>query len=109
MTSRTARATLPIALGLNRVGVKDIRTLFEYLNPILRGWGSYFRIGNAAAKFRQVDRYATWRLRRLMIKKRGRNLRAGQLERWTTTGFRGPRFVQAGWLRPLSESGVAPA
>ena len=35
------------------------------LNPVLRGWGNYFRTGNAARKFRQVDHYVVWRLRRL--------------------------------------------
>lgn len=75
--------------GRSRVGVKDIRALFEYLNPILRGWGNYFRSGNAADKFRQIDRYVTWRLRRLMIAKRGRNLRAGQIEQWTDGWFHG--------------------
>lgn len=73
--------------GRNRTGVKDIRTLFEYLNPILRGWGNYFRTGNAAVKFRQVDRYVVMRLRGLMVKKRGRNLRAGQVDRWTDSWF----------------------
>jgi RNA-directed DNA polymerase len=73
--------------GRNRVGVKDIRTLFEYLNPILRGWSNYFRTGNAADKFIQVDRYVAWRLRRLMIAKCGRNLRAGQAGRWTRDWF----------------------
>src|SRR5205823_3236467 len=57
--------------GRNRVGVRDIRTVIEELNPILRGWGNYFRTGNAADKFRQVDSYVVWRLQRLMIKKRG--------------------------------------
>jgi RNA-directed DNA polymerase len=69
--------------GRNRAGVRDIRDVIADLNPILRGWGSYFRTGNAADKFRQVDRYAAWRLRRLLIKKRGRNLRAGQADQWT--------------------------
>jgi RNA-directed DNA polymerase len=59
------------------------------LNPILRGWGNYFRTGNAAVKFRQVDDYVVWRLRRLMIKKRGRNLRAGQTQAWTEEWFNG--------------------
>lgn len=69
--------------GRNRTGVKDIRDVIADLNPLLRGWGNYFRTGNAAIKFRQVDRYAAWRLKRLLIKKRGRNLRAGQADQWT--------------------------
>ena len=57
------------------------------LNPILRGWGNYFRTGNAAAKFVQIDRYVAWRLQRLLVKKRGRNLRAGQADQWTPEWF----------------------
>jgi RNA-directed DNA polymerase len=67
----------------------DIRHVIAELNPILRGWGNYFRTGNAADKFTQVDRYVVWRLRRLMIKKRGRNLRAGQAQVWTEEWFNG--------------------
>jgi RNA-directed DNA polymerase len=75
--------------GRNRVGVKDIREVIADLNPLLRGWGNYFRTGNAAIKFRQVDRYVAWRLKRLLIKKRGRNLRAGQADRWTEEWLHG--------------------
>jgi RNA-directed DNA polymerase len=67
----------------------DIRDVIAELNPILRGWGNYFRTGNAADKFTQVDRYVAWRLHRLMIKKRGRNLRAGQAGVWTEEWFDG--------------------
>jgi RNA-directed DNA polymerase len=73
--------------GSNRVGVRDIRAVIAELNPVLRGWGNYFRTGNAANKFTQVDDYVAWRLRRLMIKKRGRNLRAGQAQQWTEAWF----------------------
>jgi RNA-directed DNA polymerase len=74
--------------GRRRSGT-DIRDVIADLNPILRGWGNYFRTGNAAVKFRQVDDYVVWRLRRLMIKKRGRNLRAGQTQAWTEEWFNG--------------------
>ena len=74
--------------GRNRAGT-DIRDVIADLNPVLRGWGNYFRTGNAAAKFRQADAYVVWRLRRLMIKKRGRNLRAGQTRVWTEEWFNG--------------------
>ena len=43
--------------------------------------------GNASNKFRQLDRYVTWRLKRLLIKKRGRNLHAGQADKWTEAWF----------------------
>jgi RNA-directed DNA polymerase len=75
--------------GRNRAGVRDIRIVVEELNPILRGWGNYFRTGNAAGKFRQVDAYVVRKLRTLLIKKRGRNLRAGQVKRWDEDWFNG--------------------
>ena len=57
-------------------------------NLFLRGWGGDFRTGNASNnKFAQMDRYVAWRLRRLMIKRRGRNLHAGQAARWTAAWF----------------------
>jgi len=74
--------------GRNRVG-QDIREVIADLNPLLRGWGNYFRTGNAAAKFGHADDYVVFRLRRLMIKKRGRNLRAGQARAWTEDWFNG--------------------
>ena len=74
--------------GRNRAGA-DIRDVIADLNPVLRGWGNYFRTGNAAAKFRQADDYVVFRLRRLMIKKRGRNLRAGQAKAWKEDWFNG--------------------
>ena len=66
------------------------------LNPILRGWGTYFRTGNATAKFDQIDRYVVWRLKRLLIKKRGRNIRAGQVAQWSTEWFRGQGLHRLG-------------
>jgi len=74
--------------GRNRAGT-DIRVVIADLNPLLRGWGNYFRTGNAALKFRQADRYTAWRLKRLLIKKRGRNLRAGQSGQWTEEWLHG--------------------
>jgi len=75
--------------GRNRVGIRDIRELIAELNPILRGWGNYFRTGNASDKFVQIDRYVAWRLKRLMVKRKGRNLRAGQAALWTPAWLKG--------------------
>jgi RNA-directed DNA polymerase len=74
--------------GRNRAGA-DIRDVIADLNPVLRGWGNYFRTGNAGHKFRQVDWYVVRRLRKLMIRKRGRNLHAGQAMTWTEDWFNG--------------------
>ena len=90
--SQTAMARLRTKVrdrsGRNRVGL-DIREVIAELNPILRGWGNYFRTGNAAIKFIQIDRYVSWRLKGLLVKKRGRNLRAGQADQWTRAWFEG--------------------
>jgi len=69
--------------GRNRNGIKDVRVLISDLNPILRGWGNYFRTGNAAYKFNQIDTYVWRRLHRFLVKRFGRNLRAGRVDNWT--------------------------
>jgi len=84
---KSIRAKVRAKTGRNRTGVSDIREVIADLNPLLRGWGNYFRTGNAADRFIEIDRYVAWRLRRLLIKRHGRNLRAGQADRWTRQWF----------------------
>ena len=67
----------------------DIREVIAALNPVLRGWGGYFRTGNAACKFTQLDWYVEWRLRHLLVARYGRNLHAGQSQGWTREWFEG--------------------
>ena len=50
----------------------DVEDVIPELNPILLGWGNYFRTGNSARKFNQLDSYVWWRLKRLLIKRLGR-------------------------------------
>ena len=66
---------------------QDVRSVIAELNPVLRGWGQYFQSGNAADHFIDVDDYVVKRLRRLRIKRAGRNLRAGQTRRWDREYF----------------------
>jgi len=75
------------ACTTRRVCHRALRETLAQLNPVLRGWGAYFRTGNAAIKFQQVDDYVHWRLRRLLLKRHGRQLRPGQLARWTPDFF----------------------
>jgi RNA-directed DNA polymerase len=65
----------------------DIREVIAALNPVLRGWGNYFRTGNAAQKFNQVDRYVWRRLMGLLVKRHGRNLHAGRADAWNEDFF----------------------
>jgi group II intron reverse transcriptase/maturase len=66
---------------------EDIRGVIADLNPVLRGWGNYFRTGNAAEKFNQVDTYVWQRLRGLRIKRKGRNLKPGEAAKWAREFF----------------------
>jgi len=83
---KRARARIKALTARSQVG-QELEVVIGRLNQFLRGWGNYFRTGNAAAKFVAMDRYVAWRLRRLLIKKRGRNLRAGQAATWSRTWF----------------------
>jgi RNA-directed DNA polymerase len=83
---KRARARVKAMTARSQVG-KELEAVIHRLNLFLRGWGNYFRNGNAADKFISMDRYVTWRLKRLLIKKRGRNLRAGQASTWTRNWF----------------------
>jgi RNA-directed DNA polymerase len=74
-------------VGRHRSGVKDVRVVLRDLNPVLRGWGSYFRSGNAAKKFNQIDSHVHQRLRTFLRRRKGRHLRAGEADRWTRDFF----------------------
>lgn len=65
----------------------DLRDVIADLNPVLRGWGNYFRTGNAARRFNQVDTYVWLRLQALRVKRQGRDLRPGDLTRWSRDYF----------------------
>ena len=65
----------------------DVRDIIADLNPVLRGWGNYFRTGNAAKRFNQLDDYVADRLRSLRVKRKGRNLRAGEVDGWSREYF----------------------
>jgi hypothetical protein len=84
---KRVRARVKELTGRHRNGVKDVRVLVQDINPVLRGWGNYFRTGNAAKKFIQADRFVVDRLRSFLVKRAGRNLRPGQAERWTREYF----------------------
>ena len=44
----------------------DLSVLVQMnLNPVLRGWGAYFRVGNSTRKFGNIDNYVRLRLARL--------------------------------------------
>jgi hypothetical protein len=48
-----------------------LEEVVERLNPVLRGWGAYFRFGNSSRKFDAVDCYVNQRLAQLASTKHG--------------------------------------
>jgi group II intron reverse transcriptase/maturase len=64
------RGKVRAVTGPNRVGA-DLRVVVEDLNPVLRGWGAYFRQGNSSAKFGAIDAYVHERMARLASRKYG--------------------------------------
>jgi group II intron reverse transcriptase/maturase len=74
-------------LAPNAACHRDLRETIAKINPVIRGWGGYFATGNASTKFNQVDGYVWARLRKLMRRRKGRNLKAGEMRRWTRQAF----------------------
>jgi RNA-directed DNA polymerase len=42
---------------------KDVKQIIAELTPVLRGWGNYFRTGNADREFNKMDRFVVKSLR----------------------------------------------
>jgi len=68
----------------------DLRPVIADVNRVLRGWGQYFRTGNAATRFVQLDRYVEERLRGLPLKRAGSRLAAGRADVWRRPFFEAP-------------------
>jgi len=75
------------ALTLRSRCHEDIRRVIADVNPVLRGWGQYFRTGNAATKFIHIDRYVEDRLHTLLVQRGGSRLRAGRVAVWRRPFF----------------------
>jgi hypothetical protein len=84
---KRVRARIRELTGRRWNWVSDVRVLIDQLTPVLRGWGNYFRTGNAARKFIAVDSYVVWRLRRFLMNRKGRHLRPADAPRWTREYF----------------------
>lgn len=54
-----------------RAGLRDVGEVIRDLNPVLRGWGTYFGTGNASKQFTQIDYYVWCRITRMLGKQRG--------------------------------------
>jgi group II intron reverse transcriptase/maturase len=66
---------------------EDIRRVIADVNRVVRGWGQYFRTGNAATQFIHIDRYVEDRLHALLVQRAGSRLRAGRTDVWRRPFF----------------------
>ena len=60
---------------------RNIGEVIEALNPVLRGWGNYFKTGNSDAKFNQIDSYVWRRVTRWQHRRGGQRTRF-RYDRW---------------------------
>jgi hypothetical protein len=70
---KAIRQKVKAILAPRYVLVNRLESCVQLLNPIIRGWGQYFRVGNSNRQFHAVDRYITYRLARFDQDKRQRD------------------------------------
>jgi RNA-directed DNA polymerase len=61
---------------------QPIEPMVAEVSHVVRGWGAYFRVGNSARKFHDVDTYVYMRLGRFLVKKMRRSWRARKHDIW---------------------------
>lgn len=71
-----------------RGGNRDVKDVITSLNPVLRGWGNYFRTGTAYREFHKVDEYVYERLIRWKWRRGGQRTRFRRDE-WPRERFHG--------------------
>ena len=58
-------------LTSKRQSGKDVKQIVAELTPVLRGWGNYFRTGNADREFNQMDCFVVKSRRRWQYRRGG--------------------------------------
>ena len=58
-------------LTSKRQSGKDVKQIIVELNPVLRGWGNYFRTGNADREFNKMDSYVVKSVRQWQSRRGG--------------------------------------
>jgi hypothetical protein len=61
---------------------KDVKQIIAELNPVLRGWGNYFRTGNADREFNKMDSFVVRSLRRWQYRRGGQRATKRPLFTW---------------------------
>ena len=58
-----------VAAATRRQQAANLKMVIDKLNPIIRGWGNYFKSGNCKTRFRELDGWTRMRLRSFIAKK----------------------------------------
>lgn len=61
-----------VSLWLNRHKSQPLTRVRDIINPILRGWVQYFKIGNSSKVFGYVEDWLTRKIRRHLMKAKGK-------------------------------------
>jgi len=77
----------------SRSGVANVGELIERINPVLRGWGEYFRTGNAEHMFSVTDTYVYRRIMRWFLR-RGSWRTAFRAKDWPSARLHGIGLVR---------------
>jgi len=70
-----------------RASGEDVKQIIAKLNPVLRGWGNYFRSGTTAREFLKMDSFVHERLVRWLYRRGGQRKTRRVL--WTAEQFHG--------------------
>jgi RNA-directed DNA polymerase len=94
---------------LHRYGRMTVQAVIQRINPILRGWVNYFRIGHASKAFRYVRWCVERRIRRLALRKK---LRQGfGWKRWSSAVIYGKWGLyddyRVSYYRPARENDLS--
>jgi RNA-directed DNA polymerase len=88
---KAVRQKVKVMVGSRHVLSHSLNDCIRALNPVLRGWAQYFRVGNANRQFAMVDEYVYMRLALFEQAK----------HQWHSRRWGGPRLPQL-----LKESGL---
>jgi len=70
-----------------RASGEDVKQIIAKLNPVLRGWGNYFRTGTCRRQFQKMDDFVYRRLLRWLYRRGGQ--RTGRNILWKPDHFHG--------------------
>jgi hypothetical protein len=80
------REKIRVIVGKRQRLDRSLREVIGELNPVLRGWGNYFAVGNSSRQLEQIDDFVRERLYLFLSKKHGRSGR-GWDTRWRHIDF----------------------